>query len=54
MPAETLRARIEANLATQPSAELSAIHLVRDRRDFTAAMPRYVTAFIAAQTDGSG
>jgi 8-oxo-dGTP pyrophosphatase MutT (NUDIX family) len=50
LPGEALRARIEANLATQRSAELSAIHLVRDRRDFTAAMPGYVTAFIEAQT----
>jgi hypothetical protein len=50
MPGDALRARIEANLAKQRSAELSAIHLVRDRRDFTAAMPRYVTAFIEAQT----
>jgi hypothetical protein len=50
MPGEALRARIEANLTKQRSAELSAIHLVRDRRDFTAAMPRYVTAFIEAQT----
>jgi 8-oxo-dGTP pyrophosphatase MutT (NUDIX family) len=50
MPGEALRARIEANLATQRSAELSAVHLVRDQRDFNAAMPRYVTAFIEAQT----
>jgi 8-oxo-dGTP pyrophosphatase MutT (NUDIX family) len=50
MPGEALRARIEANLAKQRSAELSAIHLVRDRQDFTAAMPGYVTAFIEAQT----
>jgi 8-oxo-dGTP pyrophosphatase MutT (NUDIX family) len=50
MPGEALRARIEASLAAQRSAELSAIHLVRDRRDFTAAMPGYVTAFIEAQT----
>jgi 8-oxo-dGTP pyrophosphatase MutT (NUDIX family) len=50
LPGEALRARIEANLATQRLAELAAIHLVRDRRDFTAAMPGYVTAFIEAQT----
>ena len=29
--------------------ELSAIHLVRGTRDLTAAMPRFVTAFIEAQ-----
>lgn len=43
---EQLRARIEANLAAQRSPELRAIHLVRDRADFTAAMPVYVTDFI--------
>jgi hypothetical protein len=46
MPGEALKSRIEANLARQRSAELSAIHLIRDRNDFTGAMPRYVTAFI--------
>ena len=29
--------------------ELSAIHLVRGTRDLTAAMPRFVTAFVEAQ-----
>jgi hypothetical protein len=28
---------------------LSAIHLVRERGDLTAAMPRFVTAFLEAQ-----
>ena len=46
---EALRARIEANLARQSQPELSAIHLVRERRDLTTAMPRFVTAFIEAQ-----
>src|SRR5260370_21147420 len=32
---EALRARIEANLARQHQPELSAIHLVRERRDLT-------------------
>jgi hypothetical protein len=49
MPGEALRTRIEANLARQPQPELSAIHLVRATSDFTAAMPRFVTAFIEAQ-----
>jgi 8-oxo-dGTP pyrophosphatase MutT (NUDIX family) len=49
MSGEALRARIEANLALQPSPELSAIHLVRGARDLTDAMPRFVTAFIQAQ-----
>ena len=49
MPGEALCARIEANLALQPSPELSAIHLVRETRDLTDAMPRYVTAFIETQ-----
>jgi hypothetical protein len=49
---EALRARIEANLARQRQPELSAIHLVRGRRDLTAAMPRFVTAFVEAKTSG--
>src|SRR5258708_1413573 len=46
---EALRARIEANLARQRQPELSAIHLVRGVSDLTAAMPRFVTAFVEAQ-----
>jgi 8-oxo-dGTP pyrophosphatase MutT (NUDIX family) len=46
---EALRARIEANLARQRQPELCAIHLVRGVNDLTAAMPRFVTAFIEAQ-----
>jgi 8-oxo-dGTP pyrophosphatase MutT (NUDIX family) len=49
MPGEALRERIETNLARQHQPELSAIHLVRDRRDISAAMPRFVTAFIEKQ-----
>jgi hypothetical protein len=48
-PGEALRARIEANLARQHQPELAAIHLVRKTSDLTAAMPRFVTAFIEAQ-----
>jgi 8-oxo-dGTP pyrophosphatase MutT (NUDIX family) len=50
---DALRARIEANLAGQHEPELSAIHLVRDVTDLTAAMPRFVTAFIEAQFSAS-
>jgi 8-oxo-dGTP pyrophosphatase MutT (NUDIX family) len=46
---EELRTRIEANLARQRQPELVAIHLVRAASDLTAAMPRFVTAFIEAQ-----
>jgi 8-oxo-dGTP pyrophosphatase MutT (NUDIX family) len=46
---EALRARIEANLARQQQPELAAIHLVRAASDLTAAMPRFVTAFIEKQ-----
>jgi 8-oxo-dGTP pyrophosphatase MutT (NUDIX family) len=49
MTGEKLRARIESNLARQTQPELSAIHLVRESSDLTAAMPRFVTAFIEAQ-----
>ena len=48
-PGEALRERIVANLARQAQPELCAIHLVRDARDLTAAMPSFVTAFIEAQ-----
>jgi hypothetical protein len=40
---------MEANLAEQTFPELSAIHLVRTTRDFTPAMPLFVTSFIEAQ-----
>lgn len=43
---EVLRGRIEANIARQRQPEFSAIHLVRSVSDFTAAMPRFVTAFV--------
>ena len=48
-PGDAMRARIEANLATQHHPELSRIHLVRGISDLTAAMPRFITAFIEAQ-----
>jgi 8-oxo-dGTP pyrophosphatase MutT (NUDIX family) len=48
-PGEALRARIDSNLARQQQPELCAIHLVRELRDLTPAMPRFVTAFIEAQ-----
>jgi 8-oxo-dGTP pyrophosphatase MutT (NUDIX family) len=51
MIGESLRARIEGNLARQQQPELSAIHLVRGLSDFTAAMPRFVTAFLEAQLE---
>jgi 8-oxo-dGTP pyrophosphatase MutT (NUDIX family) len=46
---ESLRAKIEANLACQSRPELSGVHLVRTTADLTADMPRYVTAFIEQQ-----
>ena len=45
-PGESLKTIIEANLARQRSPELSGIRLIRSSRDFTAEMPKYVTAFI--------
>jgi 8-oxo-dGTP pyrophosphatase MutT (NUDIX family) len=50
-PGEAVKRRIEAALRTQSAPELAAIHLVRDRRDFTPAMPSFVTAFIDAMTE---
>ncbi len=49
MPGEALRARIAENLARQRQPELCALHLVRGTNDLSAAMPRFVTAFIEAQ-----
>jgi len=49
---EALRTRIEANLARQRQPELSAIHLVRETRDLTTAMPRFVAAFVEKQMSG--
>jgi 8-oxo-dGTP pyrophosphatase MutT (NUDIX family) len=49
MPGEALRARIETNLARQAQPELAAIHLVRGIGDLTAAMPRFVTAYLERQ-----
>jgi 8-oxo-dGTP pyrophosphatase MutT (NUDIX family) len=46
---EALRARIEANLARQHQPELVAMHLVRTTADLTAAMPRFVIAFLERQ-----
>jgi len=50
-PAESLKRKIEATLKAQTHPELSAIHLVRDRRDFLPTMPPFVTAFIDAMTE---
>ena len=49
LPGETVRDRIARSLAAQDQPELSAIHLVRGTRDLTAAMPRFVTAFLEEQ-----
>jgi hypothetical protein len=49
MPGEEVRAKIEKNLSQQSQPELSAIHLARGTNDFTAAMPRFVTAFLEEQ-----
>jgi len=46
VPGEAMRARILANLARQARPELSAIHLVRNRSELSAAMPRFITAFM--------
>lgn len=51
MPGETLRARIEANLARQARPELRAVHLVRGVGDLSPAMPDFVAAFLKAQLE---
>ena len=45
--AEALRARILKNMAQQKQPELADIRIVRGGSDFTDAMPRFVTAFLA-------
>jgi 8-oxo-dGTP pyrophosphatase MutT (NUDIX family) len=52
LPGEALRGRIEANLIKQSQPELAAIHLVRRASDLTAAMPRFVTAFVESRFTG--
>ena len=49
MTGEALCERIEANLAGQRQPELAGIHLVRDPRDLSAAMPRFVAAYLERQ-----
>jgi hypothetical protein len=46
---ETLRQRIEMNLARQAAPELAAIHLMRRQSDITAMVPPYMAAFLAAR-----
>lgn len=46
---EALRRRIEANLARQATPELAAVHLMRSRRDITAAVPPYMAAYLMAR-----
>jgi hypothetical protein len=46
---ETLRQRIETNLARQSMPELARIHLVRSRRDISSAVPEYMAAFLDAR-----
>jgi 8-oxo-dGTP pyrophosphatase MutT (NUDIX family) len=47
--AASLRARMLAHLKHDNQPELSDIRIVRSLRDFDAAMPRFVTAFLTAQ-----
>ncbi|MBR0717050.1 NUDIX hydrolase [Bradyrhizobium liaoningense] len=49
VPADAIRARIEANLSAQAEPELSGVHLVRGTCDLTPTMPRFVTAFVEQQ-----
>ncbi len=49
----TLRERALAHLASQPHPELSDIRIVRESTDIDRAMPRFVTAFLAARFAGA-
>lgn len=46
VPAEQMQRQIARHLASESEPELSRIHLVRDPRDFSPAMPAFVTAFV--------
>jgi len=46
-PAEVLAARVREHLSRERNPELSDIRIVRSPRDFTPAMPTFVTAFLA-------
>lgn len=47
-PAEELRARMLAHFVSEQKPELSDIHIVRGRNDYTPAMPPFVTAWLDA------
>jgi 8-oxo-dGTP pyrophosphatase MutT (NUDIX family) len=47
-PANALRARMLAHLASEQKPELSDILIVRGRQDYTPAMPWFVTAWLDA------
>jgi 8-oxo-dGTP pyrophosphatase MutT (NUDIX family) len=48
--ATVMKQKILANLAGQAMPEFSAVHLIRDARDITETMPRYVSAFVREMT----
>jgi 8-oxo-dGTP pyrophosphatase MutT (NUDIX family) len=52
LDAETLRARVLDYLAREQRPELADILIVRGPADFTAHMPRFITAFLARQFGG--
>jgi len=52
--AHAVKQTILNNIARQELPEFSDVHLIRDAADITAAMPRYVAAFIRGMTGASG
>jgi hypothetical protein len=52
-PAEALRARMLAHLASEQKPEFCAIHIVRGQQDYSPAMPPFVTAWLDAFFAGS-
>lgn len=50
-PASAIRERILANMKHEDDPEFSEIHLVRNARDLTPAMPGYVATFIRHVTN---
>ncbi len=52
--AEVVKARVEAELAADPKAEFSRIHIVCDEADFSDRMPAFVRAYMRHVFAGEG
>jgi hypothetical protein len=48
-PADELRVRIRAHLASEEQPELADVHIVRGPADFDPMMPAYMVAYLERQ-----